>query len=172
MLLLPFWSKGRYCHRNPSATYFCPALDTLLGIFGRNHYQNGSSPSNALSPAKCSELWLPRKCDNLTETHRQTNRRRTKWSLCVTRFRRQNKNRIRAYQVKPSCCGLKKFFEALFDLFLPPSKSTPGVHGRSGEKPKRMCGAMSASSLPSFVTSFKRFCSKGWLCVFPYICIH
>ena len=44
------WSEGGFCkRRSPSSTYFCPVLDLPLGISGRNHYQNGSIPSKALS---------------------------------------------------------------------------------------------------------------------------
>ena len=42
------WSEGGFRQRRtPSSTYFCPVLDLLLGISGRNHYKNGSIPSKA-----------------------------------------------------------------------------------------------------------------------------
>ena len=41
-------------------------------------------------PATHSYVWLPRKCNN--RTHRRTDRRRTKWSLCATMLRRRHKN--------------------------------------------------------------------------------
>ena len=41
-----------------------------------------------VSPAKHSYTWLPRKCDYRTDT--QTDRRRTKWSLCAVMLRRQH----------------------------------------------------------------------------------
>ena len=40
----------------PFATYFCPALDPLFGISGRNHYKNGSIPSKPF--CLWSSLWL------------------------------------------------------------------------------------------------------------------
>ena len=49
-----------------------------------------------VSPAKHSYAWLPRKCDYRTDrrtdgrTHIQTNRRRTKWSLCAAMLRRRH----------------------------------------------------------------------------------
>ena len=49
-----------------------------------------------VSPAKHSYAWLPRKCDYRTDTHRdgqtdrQTDRCRTKWSLCAAMLRRRH----------------------------------------------------------------------------------
>ena len=49
-----------------------------------------------VSPAKHSYVWLPRKCDYRTDrhTHGQTDRRRTKWSLCAAMLRRRHKNAV------------------------------------------------------------------------------
>ena len=46
-----------------------------------------------VSPAKHSYEWLSIKCDYQTNTHTdgQTDRHRTKWSLCVAMLRRQHK---------------------------------------------------------------------------------
>ena len=47
-----------------------------------------------VSPAKHSYAWLPRKCDNRTDTHTntdgRTDRRKTKWSLCAAMLRRRH----------------------------------------------------------------------------------
>ena len=51
-----------------------------------------------VSPAKHSYVWLPRKRDYRTDRHThgqtdgQTDRRRTKWSLCAAMLRRRHKN--------------------------------------------------------------------------------
>ena len=52
-----------------------------------------------VSPAKHSYAWLPRKCDYRTDT--QTDRCRTKWSLCAAMHRRRHKKKI-------LLCGLSK----------------------------------------------------------------
>ena len=67
--------------------------------------------------------------------------------------------RMAAFQVKPFV------FEALFDSFLPPQ-------GGSDKKPKHMCGSWELHPYQVSSTSIKQFCSKGWLCEFPYIYIH
>ena len=49
-----------------------------------------------VSPAKHSYVWLPRKCDYRTDrqTDGQTDRHRTKWSLCAAMLRRWHKNKL------------------------------------------------------------------------------
>ena len=57
LVAMNIWSEGGFRQRRSlSTTYFCPALDPPLWIFGQNHYQNGS----VLSKAFClwSSLWL------------------------------------------------------------------------------------------------------------------
>ena len=49
-------------------------------------------------PAKQSYAWLPRKCDCRTDG--QTDRCRTKWSLCAVRLRRQHSYRDRNHRHK------------------------------------------------------------------------
>ena len=46
-------------------------------------------PGMQVSPAKHSYVWLLRKCEYWTD--RQTDRRRTKWSLCADTLPRQHK---------------------------------------------------------------------------------
>ena len=71
-----------------------------------------------VSPAKYSYAWLPRKCDYRTDTrtNRQTDRRRTKWSLCVAMLNRRhkNENKNQVVLVKHYAPGGKKVQKAIF----------------------------------------------------------
>ena len=66
----------------PMCRYASQATQKIVAAFWGMH----------VSSAKQSYDWLPRKCDNRTDRHRETDRRRTKWSLCAAMLRRQHKN--------------------------------------------------------------------------------
>ena len=76
---LPEWSKGN------TISYFVPSAQAekeKTCVYTLQH--SGSIPRNACVACKHRYVWLPRKCNYRTDG--QTDRRRTKWSLCLLCF--------------------------------------------------------------------------------------